>query len=156
MWPPLHSTRVRIHAPRHEVELLRQWNLYTNTKVKEHYDNYKLLKDVLHRPRQRSLDELRKIKYKEFLEEPLTHIIHLQTYEEDAWTIFELMELQDALTDSQLLIVEVKPNDHSCYFLFVGPPATHSLWLLKAGDHFHGIKDPLLFFDNHCHFHCCC
>ena len=78
MWPPLHSTRVRIHAPRYEVvELLRQWNLYTNTRVKEHYDNYKLLKDVLHRPRQRSLDELRKIKYEEFLEKPLGHIIHL-------------------------------------------------------------------------------
>ena len=51
------------------VELLRQWNLYTNTRVRKHYDNYKLLKDVLHRTRQRSLNELRKIKYDEFLEE---------------------------------------------------------------------------------------
>ena len=152
---PLHSTRVRIRAPRYGGATASMESLHQHQGQK-HYEGYKLLKDVLHRPRQRSLDELRKIKYEEFLEEPLIHIIHLQTYEKDAWTIFELMELQDALTDSQLLIVEVKPNDHSCYFLFVGPPATHSLWLLKAGDHFHGIKDPLLFFDNHCHFHCCC
>ena len=60
------------------VELLRQWNLYTDTRVKEHYDNYRLLKDVLHRPRQRSLDELRNIKYEEFLGELLTHIIHFR------------------------------------------------------------------------------
>ena len=66
------------------VELLRQWNLYTKTKFRKHYEDYKLLKDVLHRPRQRSLDELRKIKYEEFLEKPLGRIIHLQAYEKDA------------------------------------------------------------------------
>ena len=138
------------------VELLRQWNFYHRTGLKDHYDNYKLLKDVLHRPRQPSFDELRKLKYEEFLEEPLTHIIHLQTYEKDAWTIFELMKLQDALPDSQLLIVEVKPSDSSCHFLFVGPPKPDALFILKEGIHFHGIKDPITFFGKYCHFHCCC
>ena len=42
------------------VELLRQWNLYTNTRVRKYYDDYKHLKDVLHRPRQGSLEELKK------------------------------------------------------------------------------------------------
>ena len=104
------------------VELLRQWNLYINTKVRKHYDDYKYLKDVLHRPKQSSLDELKKSKYKEFLEKPLGRIIHLQTLGKDAWNIFELMELQQILTDSQLLMVEVKPSDQSCHFLFVDPP----------------------------------
>ena len=63
------------------VELLRQWNLYTNTRVRKHYDDYKHLKDVIHRLRQGSLDKLKKTKYKEFLEKPLGRIIHLQTFE---------------------------------------------------------------------------
>ena len=50
-------------APPGMVELLCQWNLYTKTRLRKHYEDYKLLKDVLHKPRQRSLDELRKIKY---------------------------------------------------------------------------------------------
>ena len=138
------------------VELLRQCNLYTDTRVRKHYDDYKFLKDVLHRPGQRRLDELRKIKYGEFLEKALTHIIHLQTYEKDAWNIFELMALQDALTDSQLLMVEVKPSDHSCHFLFAGPPKLNTLFILKVGIHFHGIKDPITFFGKYCDFHCSC
>ena len=48
------------------VELLRQWNLYTNTRVRKHYDDYKHLKDVLHRARQGSLDELKKLSTKNF------------------------------------------------------------------------------------------
>ena len=44
--------------------------------------------------------------------------LHLQTYEKDAWTSFELMELQVVLADNQLLIVEVKRSDYSCHFLF--------------------------------------
>ena len=90
---PLHSARIRFTLPGME-ELLRQWNLYTNTRVRKHYDDYKLLKDVLHRPRQRSLDELRKIKYEEFLEKPLGPIIHFQTFETNAWTFLELLDLQ--------------------------------------------------------------
>ena len=66
------------------VDLLRQWNLCAKTRLSKQYEDYKLLKDVLHRPRQRSLDELRKIKYEEFLENPLGRIIHLQTYGKDA------------------------------------------------------------------------
>ena len=138
------------------VELLRQWNLYTKTRLRKHYEDYKLLKDVLHRPRQRSLDELRKIKYEEFLEKPLGCIIPVQTYEKDAWTFLELLRLQDALIDSQLLMGEGKPSDQSCYFLLVGPPRPNTLFILKEGIHFHGIKDPLKFFGKYCDFHCRC
>ena len=68
----------------------------------------------------------------------------------------EQMELQELLPGHQLFIVEVQPNDHSCHFLFVGLPATHSLWLLNVGDHFHGLKNPLLVFETYCRFYCCC
>ena len=136
------------------VELLRQWNLYTNTRVRKHFDDYDLLKDVLHRPRQASLDELRKIKYEEFLEKPLGRIIHLQTLETNAWTFLELLNLQHAVPDSQLLMVEVKPSDQSRHFLFVGPPRPNTLFILKEGIHFHGIKDPITFFGKYCDFHC--
>lgn len=101
----------------------------TIERTREHYNNYKLFKDVLHRPRQRSLNELRKLKYQEFLEEPLTHIINLLTQikqYKDAWDIFELMAPMDLLPDDQLLIVELKPADHLCKFLFVGPPVLNS------------------------------
>ena len=81
------------------------------------------------------------------------HILYLQTYEKDAWTIFELMELQDVLADSQLLIVEVKPNNYMCYFLLVGPPKPNTLVILKEGIHFDGIKDPITFLETYCHFH---
>jgi len=53
---------------------------------------------------------------------------------------------QQQPVDSQLLMVRVKPSDHSCQFLFVGPPATNSLFILKEGCHFHGLKDPIIFF----------
>lgn len=72
----------------------------------------------------------------------------------DAWSIFDLMELQHALNDSQLLMVEVKPSDQSCHFLFVGPPRPNTLVILKEGIHFHGIKDPITFFGKYCDFHC--
>jgi len=107
------------------VEILQQWNLYNHTKLKEQYNNYKLLKDVLHNPRRRSLGEQRKLRCGESLKDSLTHIINLQTYvkqSQDDWNIFELMQLQELLPDNQLLIVEVKPPDHWCHFLFVGPP----------------------------------
>ena len=61
------------------------------------------------------------------------------------------MKLRHALTDSQLLIVEVKPSDHSCHFLFVGPPKPNTLFILKEG-----IKDPITFFGKYCDFHCRC
>ena len=127
------------------VELLRHRNLYRRTGLKDRFDDYKYLKDVLHRPKQRSLDELRKIKYEEFLEGPLTRIIHLQTYEKDGWSIVRLWDVQEALRDSQLLIVEVQASDSSCHFLFEGPPRPETLFLLKEGSHFHGIKDSVTF-----------
>ena len=65
------------------------------------------------------------------------------------------MELQDLLIDSQLLIVEIKPYDHSCHFLFVGPPVANSLLILKEGPHFHGLKERITFFEKYCLFHCC-
>jgi len=64
------------------------------------------------------------------------------------------MELQDVLTDSQLLIVEVQPRDQSFDFLFVGPPRPNTIFILKEGSHFHGIKDPITFFGKYCDFHC--
>ena len=50
------------------------------------------------------------------------------------------MELQDALADSQLLIAEVTPSDHSCHFLFVGPRKPNTFFILKEGILFHDFK----------------
>lgn len=113
------------------LEILRQWHLYNQTTLKKQYDDYTLLKDMLRHPRQKDVGQSLKLSHSPFLETALGHIIHLQTYGKEAWNIFELMELQDASTDSQLLIVEVKPNDHSCDFLFVGPPKPNTLFILK-------------------------
>ena len=41
------------------VELLWWWNLYADTDLRKHYEDYKYLKDVLHRPKQRSLENLK-------------------------------------------------------------------------------------------------
>ena len=126
-----------------------------SNRTEEHYNNYELLKDVLHR--QRSLGELRKLTYQESLEEPLTHVINLQIKQcKCACNIFELMELQDLIPEDQLLIVEMKPADRSCHFLFVGPPVPNSLYILKDGPLFHGRKDIITFFKKYCLFHCCC
>ena len=135
------------------VELLGRWALYTDTKLRKHYDDYKHLKDVLHRARQGSLEELRKQKAELFLENPLARIIHLQSFEKQGWRFLELLRLQQALTDSQLLTVEVKPSEQSCHFVFVGPPRSNALSILKEGNHFHGIKDPITFFGKYCDFH---
>ena len=135
------------------VELLCQWNLYTDTKLRKHYDEYKYLKDVLHRPKQRSLEDLKKMMSELVLEKPLGRIIHLQTYGKEGWNIFELMELQEVLADSQLLMVEVQPSNQSCHFRFVGPPRPNSLFILKEGNHFHGIKEPNIFFGKYCDLH---
>ena len=51
-----------------------------------------------------------KLRHGPFLNNALGHIIYLQTLGKDAWNIFELMELQDVLTDSQLLMVEVQAS----------------------------------------------
>jgi len=107
------------------VEILQQWKLYNCTKLKEHYNNYKFLKGVLRNPRRRNLGEQRKLRRGESLKDSFTHIINLQTdvkQSQDDWNIFELTQLQELLPDNQLLIVEAKPSDHSCHFLFVGPP----------------------------------
>ena len=130
-----------------------QWNLYTDTKLRKHYDEYKYSKDVLHRPKQRSLEDLKKMMSELFLEKPLGRIIHLQTYGKEGWNIFELMELQEVLADSQLLMVEVQPSNQSCHFRFVGPPRPNSLFSLKEGNHFHGIKEPNIFFGKYCDLH---
>ena len=107
-------------------------------------------------PLHKTLSDLRELNGAPFLTDSWHHISHLQTLtKQDRWNIYELMELQDVLLDHQLLLVQVNPNDHSCHFLFVGS-AAHSLWPLKAGCHFHGLKDPLLFFEKYCRLHCCC
>lgn len=114
------------------------------------------MKDVLRHPRRKDVGQALKLSHGQFLETALCHIIYLQTFEKDAWNIFDLMELQDVLADNKLLIVEVKPSDHSCHFLFVGPPKPNGLFILKEGIHFHGIKDPITFFGKYCDFHCRC
>ena len=43
------------------VELLRQWNIYTQTTLKEHYDNYTVLKDVLRLPKQKDVGQALKL-----------------------------------------------------------------------------------------------
>ena len=111
---------------------------------------------MLRHPWQKDVGPSIKLRYGPFLETALGHILYLQTYEKDAWTIFELMELQDVLADSQLLIVEVKPTNYMCYFLLLGPPKPNTLVILKEGIHFHGIKDPITFLETYCHFHWCC
>ena len=68
--------------------------------------NYKLLKDVLHHPRQKDIGQPIKLRCGPLLETALGHIIHLQTPEKDAWTIFDLTEQQDVLANSQLLTVD--------------------------------------------------
>ena len=135
------------------VELLWRWNLYTDTELRKRYDDYKYLKDVLYRPKQRSLENLKHMMSELFLEKPLERIIHLQTLEKDAWSIFELMQLQEALPDSQLLMVEVQPSDQSCHFRFVGPPRPNRLFILQEENHFHGIKEPITFFGKYCDLH---
>ena len=138
------------------VELLRQWNLYNQTTLKKHYDNYTLLKDVLRHPRLKDVGRTLKLSHGPFLETALGHIIHLQSFEKGAWNICELIELQDVLTDSQLLMVEVNQSDQPYHFLFVGPPKPNTLFILKEGIHFHGIKDLITFVGKYCDFHCCC
>ena len=135
------------------VELVRQWNLYTRTKVRKHYDHYTLLKDVLRHPRRKDVGQSLKVRHGAFLNDALGRIIHLQTYGTEGWTIFELMELQEALPDSQLLVVEVQPSDQSCHFRFVGPPRPDRLFILQEGNHFHGIKEPITFFGKYCDLH---
>ena len=137
------------------VELLCRWNLYNQITLKEHYNDYRLLKDVLCHPRQKDVGQALELRHDPFLNNALGRIIYLQTYEKDAWRIFELMELQDVQADSQLLIVEVQASDQSCLFLFVGPKRPNTLFISKEGSHFHGIKDPITFFGKYCNFHCC-
>lgn len=138
------------------VQILHEWNLYTRTRVDEHYKNYKLMKNALHNPIHQTLRTLRKLKCGNFQEDSLDHITNLHTrvkQNNDAWNIHEMMELQELLPGSQLLMVEVKPSDHSCHFLFVGPPAQDTIFILKEGLQFHGIKDPLTFFGKYCLLH---
>lgn len=75
---PLHTTRVRIRATRHGGATGSMDSLHRHHGKR--YEDYKHLKDVLHRARQGSLEELKKMKYELFLEKPLARIIHLQTY----------------------------------------------------------------------------
>ena len=141
------------------VELLRQWNLYTNTRVRKHHDDNKLLKNVLHRPRQRSLDELRKIKNEEFLEKPLGHIIHFQTFGKNAWTFLELLNLQTRIDRQPTLYGGSQAKRSVVSFsLFRSIEAQHPLHLIiiREGSHFHGNKDPITFFGKYCDFQCHC
>ena len=135
------------------VELLDRWALYADTQVRKRYDEYTLLKDLLCHPRRKDVGHHLKVQYGPFLNNALGRIIHLQTYGKQGWSIFELMQLQEALADSQLLIVQVQPGDQSCHFRFVGPARAKKLFILQEGNHFHGIKEPSLFFAKYCHLY---
>ena len=135
------------------VELLWWWNLYADTDLRNHYDEYILLKDVLRHPRRKDVGHHLKVQYGPFLNNALGRIIHRQSLAKEGWSIFELMQLQEALADSQLLIVQVQPHDQSCHFRFVGPARAKKLFILQEGHHFHGIKEPSLFFVKYCHLH---
>ena len=74
------------------------------------------------------------------------------TPEKDGWNIFRLWDMQHALRDSQLLMVEVQASDSPYHFLFEGPPKPETLFVLKEGSHFQGIKDPIIFFGKYCDF----
>ena len=63
------------------------------------------------------------------------------------------MKLQELLPCSQLLIVEVKRSDHLCHFLFVGPPAIDTIFILNEDPQSYGVKDPSPFLKNSL-FHC--
>ena len=135
------------------VELLTRWALYDQTILEEHYDHYALLKDVLRHPRRKDVGQSLKVRHGAFLNDTLGRIIQLQTLGTEGWTIFELMELQEALADSQLLIVQAQASDQSCHFRFVGPPRADRLFILQEGNRFHGIKEPITFFGKYCHLH---
>jgi len=73
MCHPLRSIQVRIHTPRYDMELLRQWNIYKQPTLREHYDNYTLLKDVLRHPRQKDVGQALKLSHGRFLETIVNH-----------------------------------------------------------------------------------
>ena len=123
------------------IELLHRWNIYNQTTLKEHYNDYTLLKDVLRHPRRKDVGQTLKLRQGPFLNNALGGIIHLETYEKAGWSIFDLMELQNVLGDNQLLMVEVKPSDQSCHFVFVGSPRSNTLFILKVT----GLKVPSAF-----------
>jgi len=55
-------------------------HLYRHTKSKEHYNHYKLLKDVLHNPRHRALGQQEKLRCGQFLKSAVAQTANLQTY----------------------------------------------------------------------------
>ena len=48
------------------VELLGQWTLYNQTTLKEHYNHYTLLKDVLRHPRRKDVGQGLKLRHGHF------------------------------------------------------------------------------------------
>ena len=76
------------------VELLGRWTLYNQTILKEQYNHYTLLKDVLRHPRRKDVGQDLKLRHSPFRNNALGCIIHLQTYGKESWKIFELMETQ--------------------------------------------------------------
>ena len=128
------------------VEILQLWRTYELTQDQSIYKKYHFLKTKWQNTRD-GVDEKKSYA-------PNLHM--LVKNNQDPWELKEIMELQDLLTHDQLLIVEVKPVDHACHFLFVGPPAESVILLLKDGDRFHGVKDHVTFFQKYCDFQCCC
>ena len=137
------------------VELFGRWTLYRQSNpTKGTLQPLHTLERRTSSPQTKRRWSRPQIAPRPFLNNALGRIIHLQTYGKEGWNIFELMELQEVLGDSQLLMVEVQASDQSCHFVFVGPPRPNTLFILKEGSHFHGIKDPITFFGKYCDFHC--
>lgn len=63
------------------IVILQQWNLHRHTKSKEHYNHYKLLKDVLHNPRHRALGQQEKLRCGQFLKSAVAQTANLQSLE---------------------------------------------------------------------------
>ena len=64
-------------ALRGMVKLLGRWTLYNQTILKEHYNHYTVLKDVLRQPRRKDVGQDLKLRHGPFLNNALGRIIHL-------------------------------------------------------------------------------
>ena len=83
---PLHSTRVRIRAPRYGGAAASMEYLQPNhTKGTLHQLH---TFETLRHPRQKDVGQALKLSHSPFLETALGHVIYLQTFEKDTWSIF--------------------------------------------------------------------
>ena len=67
------------------------WSYWVDgqTMLKEHYNHYALLKDVLHHPRRKDVGQGLKLRHSPFLNNALGRIIHLETYGKEGLRLTE-------------------------------------------------------------------